>query len=178
MPHFMSDAVQIYHDLFYDVEPRLGDASFVARMALNWYPRPDYSDYMGALGVFGYSLGGRAVDALLHYFIAPSNSGVYAGEVSGATSEKLRCEKLFEQASRVSYSLVGRAIPYRLLSVVTLLREDGASLVADGVDVPVLPPPKDPPVPSLGLEAWFESMAQDRYEPLMVPLLRMKKMIA
>jgi hypothetical protein len=161
--------VRIYHDLFYDVRPRLGDASFIVRMALNWCPRPDNADYMGALGVFGYSLGGRAVDALLHYFIAPSNSGVCAGEASGATSEKLRWEKLCEQASRVSYSLVGREIPYRLLSVVTLLREEGASLVADGVDVPVPPPPKDPPVPSLGVQAWFESTAQDRYEPLMVP---------
>jgi hypothetical protein len=112
---------------------------------------------MGALGVFGYSLGGRAVDGLLHYIIVPSDSGVCGGGASCAKPEKLRWEKLFEHASRVSYSLVGSEIPHRLLSVVALLREEGASLVAEGVEVPVPPPPKDPPVQPLGERAWRES---------------------
>jgi hypothetical protein len=46
---------------------------------------------------------------------------------------------------------------------------EGTSLVAEGVVVPVPPPPKDPPVPALGWKASFESTAQDRYEPLVLP---------
>jgi hypothetical protein len=163
--------VRIYHDLFYDVRRRLGDASFIARMALNWCPRPNNADYAGALGVFGYCLGGRAVDALLHYIISPSDCGACVGEASGAKSDKTRWEQLFEQASRVSYSLVGSEIPHRLLSVVALLREEGASLVTEGVEVPVPPPPKAPPVPSLGMQAWVESTRSHVDKHYMEPLL-------
>jgi hypothetical protein len=111
------------------------------------------------------------VDALLHYIIAPSEAGVCAGGASCEKSEKLRWEKLFEHASRVSYSLVGSEMPHRLLSLVALLREEGASLVAEGVDVPVPPPPKDPPVQPLGERAWMESTRSRVDKHYMGPLL-------
>jgi hypothetical protein len=77
---------------------------------------------------------------------------------------------LSEQASRTSNSLAQHLGNDRLLPLVTLLREEGARLVAEGVEVPVPPPPKGPPIPSMGSRAWSESVAQDRYEALVLPL--------
>jgi hypothetical protein len=83
-------------------------------------------------------------------------------------SAKTRWEKLLEQASHTSNSMALHEGNERLLSLVTLLQKEGAGLVAEGVEMPVPPPPKDPPVQSLGIRAWFKSTAQDRYEPLVL----------
>jgi hypothetical protein len=163
--------VRVYHDLFYDVRHRLSDTSFIARRAMNWCPRPDNADYMGALGLFGYCLGGRAVDALLYYFIAPPDAGVCADGAPAVESEKARWEKLFEQASRTSNSFAQNEGNEWLRSLVTLLREEGARLVAEGVAVPVPPPPKDPPVKLLGERAWLESTREGVDKYYLGPLL-------
>jgi hypothetical protein len=54
---------------------------------------------------------------------------------------------------------------------VTLLLKEGTRLVAEGVDVPVPPPPKDPPVQPLGERAWMESTRSRVDTFYMQPLL-------
>jgi hypothetical protein len=49
--------VGVYHDLFYDVRPHLGNAAVIARLALGWSPDSSGTDQIGALRLFGYSPG-------------------------------------------------------------------------------------------------------------------------
>ncbi len=86
--------VRVYHDLFYDVRPHLSNDVFIIRRALSWWPESGDVDPVGALKLFGYSLGGRAVDALLSYVINPPGGEARAGGTSSMPSQKA----LWEQA--------------------------------------------------------------------------------
>lgn len=163
--------MRVYHDLFFDVRPRLGDPSFLSHILLPWWPQPGDADYIGALRLFGYILGGRAVDGLLHYIISSRDSGVCTDGASAMESERARWERLLEQAWRTSKALAQHEGNERQLALVTLLRKEGAPLVAEGVEVPVPPPPKEPPVQPMGERAWMESTRSRVDKHYMGPLL-------
>ena len=140
-------AVEVFHDLYFNVRPHLGDAAVIARLALPWWPSPGEPDHVGALKLFGYALGGRAVDALLHYVINPPTAGTLADGIASIGPHKALWERLLGRASAL-ISSAGGDMTDRLLSVVALLREEGGGLVAEGVEIPVPPRSLEPAAPT------------------------------
>jgi hypothetical protein len=133
-------AMPALHDLFYDVRPYLGDDALIARLALNWCPRWDNPDHGGALKLFGYSLGGRAVDALLHYVIAPPDVNDLASGAASEGPDKARWERLLARVMQTLNALWKNNAEDLWLPIVALLREEGSGLVAEGVEIPVPSP--------------------------------------
>jgi hypothetical protein len=133
-------AMPTLHDLFYDVRPYLGDDALIARLALLWCPFWCNPDHGGALKLFGYSLGGRAVDALLHYVIALPDAGDLASGAAHLGPDKAAWERLLGRATQTLNSLVKTDVEDLWLPIVALLRAEGGGLVAEGVEIPVPSP--------------------------------------
>ena len=65
--------VAMYHDVFFDIRPRLGADFYILDVVLRgqaWYV-PDPDDHGLLLKLFAYQLGGPYVDVLLDYFREP-----------------------------------------------------------------------------------------------------------
>jgi hypothetical protein len=132
-----AEVVGAFHDLFYDVRPHLGDAAVIARLALRWSPEQGEIDPTGTLKLFGYSLGGRAVDALLHYVIALPDSDAGTGVDAADASHKASWVRLLDQVARTLNSRAWHERIDQLLSLVAWLREEGSDLVAESVAIPI-----------------------------------------
>ena len=65
--------VAMYHDVFFDIRPRLGADFYILDVVLRgqaWYV-PDPDDHGLLLKLFAYQLGGPYIDVLLGYFREP-----------------------------------------------------------------------------------------------------------
>jgi hypothetical protein len=89
-----SDAVAVYHDVFFEVRPHLQADVYILDVAIGWQPNrePKANDHDLLLKLFGHAGGGPAVDEYLDYLRNPPSVPASLDGLDLAELKRLRAK--------------------------------------------------------------------------------------